>query len=678
MSRRFFYPLVSLFALFVLAGLSARASSWSGPTAGEQVLSLDGVWRFTTDAQVVAQAGAKWDTLDVPGNWDVRPEYATHKGHGWYQREFEVPAEWPAESRVRLRFEAVYHESEVTLNGRVLGTHVGGYTPFEFDVTEVVKRGQPNVVTVRADNRYRRGAWWAWGGISRSVSLRANAEARLVFQHVRTEPDLASGAARVWLKWRVENAADRALEVVLEPSITALGLVLGPDVAERPVVVAKPVAAVLAARGVTEVTTSIDLTPEQVALWHFDQPNLYVAHTTLKAGERVLHARRDRFGIRVVELKADGMYLNGERIRVPGFNRVSDSSRTGNTEPDELVRKDVDLMKQSGAVFSRLMHSPQAPNLHDYLDEKGMMIIGEIPVWGHGDPQVVADNPLTKQWLAAMIERDYNHPSIIGWSTANEIEKNYDYVRTMNDYVRRELDPHRIVTYVSYTAFRGDYNPGNDGVTHSDLSMLNVYASDPQMFLNLIWKVRREWPEKPIFMSEFGVGQIGVGEAAVVPRFNEIWAALGKEPYVIGGAVWTFNDYRSDYHGTPESGNREWGVVDVDRNLKGAYHEVRRAFSPVRALTFEGRRIVVTPRAVNELPSYALRGYRLEWTARASEDAGVVAEAGGAGMLTGVIELPLIVPGAEVLVLEAPTELGSVRLVTPTGYAVTDGERVAE
>ena len=159
MSLRVFFVLLT--TLLTCSVNTARASTWAGPTAGEQVLSLDGTWQFTIDEETAGKAGGAWDELTVPGNWDLLEAYSTHKGKGWYRREFEVPAEWPAGSRVRLRFEAVYHEAEVTLNGRVLGTHTGGYTPFEFDVTEVVKRGEPNVVTVRADNRYRRGAWWA-------------------------------------------------------------------------------------------------------------------------------------------------------------------------------------------------------------------------------------------------------------------------------------------------------------------------------------------------------------------------------------------------------------------------------------------------------------------------------------------------------------------------------------
>lgn len=660
--------MLPLFTVVALAAPQTQgAETWSRATAGEEVLSLDGTWRFTIDAaKAAASDAAGWDALPVPGNWDLRPAYATHKGEGWYQREFTVPASWPAERRLRLRFEAVYHDAEVTLNGRVLGTHSGGYTPFEFDVTDAVRRDRPNTLTVRADNRYRRGAWWAWGGISRSVTLRANGDVRIVYQHIRSEPDLGKGTARLFITCKVANAGPKAVEARLAPSIRALGIVRdgvasaggAKDLGAAALSVTVP------AGGTAEASVAIDLDAAQVKLWHFDHPNLYASLVTLTVDGQVRHARRDRFGIRKVEIKPDGLWLNGERVRVPGFNRVSDSNTTGNTEPDELVRRDVDLMKSASAVFSRLMHSPQAPNLQDYMDERGLMIVAEIPVWGEGDPQVVPDNPVTKRWLREMVERDYNHACVVGWSTGNEIVNHFDYVRTMNDHVRKELDPHRMVGYASYTAFRGEASPATDGVTHSDVAMLNVYSGKAQDFLNLIHTVRRRWPEKPIFMSEFGVGQIGVGEKAKVPNFEAIWAALGQEPYVIGGALWTFNDYRSDYQGTPPSGNREWGVVDVERNLKPGYAEVRRAFAPVRGLSFAQSKIWVAPRAVNELPSYTLKGYAVRWVEHAAE---------GATPRTGVIELPEVRPGAEVLELVVDARaLAGATLISPTGYSVLE------
>ena len=648
------------------------AEAWSKATAGEDVLSLDGVWRFTINAATAATASdatpeVAWDTITVPGNWDVKAAYATHKGKGWYQREFTVPADWPAARRLRLCFDAVYHEAEVTLNGRVLGSHVGGYTPFEFDVTDAVVRGGTNTLTVCADNSYRRGAWWAWGGISRSVTLRGNSELRIVYQHIRTEPDLASGAARVVIKTKLSNSGSKAVDATLTPELTSLGVVLDRAAAlERTLGLNAPVMQVnVPAGGTAEASTEIELDAAQVKLWHFDHPNLYASHMTLAVDGVVQHARRDRFGIRKVDFKSDGMYLNGERIRVPGYNRVSDSNTTGNTEPDELVQRDVDMMKASSAVFSRLMHSPQAPNLLDYMDERGLMIVSEIPVWGDGDPQVKAGNELTKRWLKEMVTRDYNHACIVGWSTGNEIIRNHDYVRSMNDYVRHELDPHRMVSYATYTAYRAEITPLNDGATHSDVLMFNTYTDKPEHYLNRIRLLRGRWPDKPIFLSEFGVGQIGAGEESRVPNFDAIWQSFGVETYVIGGALWTFNDYRSDYHGTPASGNREWGVVDVERRPKAAYAEARRVFAPVRGLGFSGDTITLEPRGLDELPSYMLKGYALKWTSKAVRNGKPVG---------GRIELPEIKPGMKMIEVKAPGgELASVCLVSPTGYEVLDG-----
>lgn len=660
---------VSALALISAATALCAGQAWSRATAGEELLSLDGAWRFTIDATKAASGNASgWDEITVPGNWDTRPAYATHKGEGCYQREFNVPSDWPKNHRLRLSFDAVYHDAEVTLNGKILGTHCGGYTPFEFDVTDVVNRNRPNTVTVRADNRYRRGAWWAWGGISRSVALRTNSDLRIVYQHIRAEPDLKSGAARVFITCKVENSGPKAVSARLTPAFSELGVVRdSASTQERALVINAPVLNVnVPARGTAEATTTVDLDPAQVKLWHFDHPNLYASHLTLAVDDVVRHARRDRFGIRKVEFKSEGMYLNGERIRVPGFNRVSDSNSTGNTEPDELVRRDVDMMKSAGAVFSRLMHSPQAPNLLDYMDERGLMIVAEIPVWGDGDPQVKPDNPLTKQWLREMITRDYNHACIVGWSTGNEIMRNHDYVRSMNDFVRQELDPHRMVSYASYTAYRAESTPQNDGATHSDVLMFNTYTDNPTHYLNRIRLLRGRWPDKPIFLSEFGVKQIGAGDAARVPNLFAIWASFGVEPYVIGGSLWTFNDYRSDYHGTPASGNREWGVVDVNRRPKAAYTEVRRAFAPVRALSFTNGKITLQPRKADDLPSYTLKGYSLKWTASA---------ANGAKPQAGLIALPDLKPGADDLVLNAPVnDLAAVTLISPLGYEVLDAE----
>lgn len=143
-----------------------------------QELSLNGLWNFKasntiSEEEVLSEDYTKWDTLQVPGNWDTHDRYSTYTGKGYYQKNISVPKSWKGK-QIRITFEAVYETSKVWVNGKLMGTHIGGYLPFEYNITEYLNLAGENSVVVMADNTYKRGAWWAWGGISRSVSIQAN------------------------------------------------------------------------------------------------------------------------------------------------------------------------------------------------------------------------------------------------------------------------------------------------------------------------------------------------------------------------------------------------------------------------------------------------------------------------------------------------------------------------
>jgi len=277
---------------------------------------------------------------------------------------------------------------------------------------------------------------------------------------------------------------------------------------------------------------------------------------------------------------------------------------------------------------------------------------------------VQADNPRTRQWLAEMVARDYNHPCIIGWSPGNEIAKHFDYVRTMNEYIRTELDPHRLVSYISNTGARPASTPQNDPITFNDIAMINVYAKSGGAFDHVSKTLHGRWPDKPVFFSEYGVSQIGAKPDAVVPGLEDIWEGISGESYVIGGSLWTFNDYRSGFKNTPPSGNREWGVVDVHRNPKTAYQQVRKLYCPVRSLAIADGKIRLEPRSPKEIPCYTLRGYKVKWEINTT---------GGAIKSSGVIDLPEIKPGSPAIGIPLPSAaVSEIHLVAPTGYTVAD------
>src|SRR5690606_32950936 len=180
----------------------------------EERLSLSGFWAFKTlevleDAPAHALPDSIWqesDSLLVPGNWDTESAYAHYKGLGMYRRDIQIPATWK-DDIIRIHFEAVYETAYVYVNGRYVGSHKGGYTPFEFRVEDLLKIGENNVIAVVADNRYRRGAWWAWGGISRDVSLTRNKSVRINQILITPEVDLQTKKGEVSIAYRVENNA---------------------------------------------------------------------------------------------------------------------------------------------------------------------------------------------------------------------------------------------------------------------------------------------------------------------------------------------------------------------------------------------------------------------------------------------------------------------------------------
>jgi len=545
-------------------------------------ISLNGEWRFfasndIAEGDVLSDKGIHWDNVTVPGNWDTQEKYSEFVGKGYYKRTFDVPANW-RESQIRLKFDAVYETSKVWLNGILLGKHVGGYTPFEFVVTDKVNYSETNELLVMADNTYMRGAWWAWGGISRNVSLHRYNEIRIISQHISAIPDFAKDQINFIVTYKLENNSGLNQSIILKTYISD----------NKEVVLEKQQEVVIDAN--TERTSKVTFTEplEKYKLWHFDHPNLYQLHSEVMQDEESICLKKDNFGIRKLEAKGEQLYLNNQVVYMNGFNRVHDHPDYGNTEPYSLVLKDISDIKALGGVFSRLMHAPQAKSLLDICDSLGYLLIEEIPVWGHDDPQTFKDNPVTKRWLKEMIERDYNHPCVVGWSVGNELRNSNDdweeiklsedqfaYINSMLDYID-ELDTTRLKTYVSLTAYKKNADLSNEPFEKLDIICINSYGNAVKAAVG----THEKFPGKPIFLSEIGIKQIGPAPDGKLP--DELVSQLNglkKLPYVVGSSLWSYNDYRSNYKGTPESGFREWGVVDERRNKKVAYEQIKEVYS---------------------------------------------------------------------------------------------------
>lgn len=547
-----------------------------GKSSGKEEVSLNGTWRFLAsndvdEAKVLAQDFKKWDTLTVPGNWDTRERYSTYVGKGYYQKDFKFPENWD-KKQIRVKFGAVYQTSKVWLNGEYLGKHTGGYLPFEFNITNKLKKNAINSLVVMADNSIKRGAWWAWGGISREVKLVANESVRAIYQHISAIPDFEKEEVNFRIKYKLENNGDTQQEVRVISKIDE-GNVANETVA-------------IDAHSINEYSVSFVKPLSDYKLWHFDSPNLYHLTTELNVAGTIVEEVKNHFGVRKFEARGEQFFLNNKPVRMNGMNRVHDHPKYGNTEPDHLVIADFKDLKALGCNFSRSMHAPLAENILDFCDKNGMLLVEEIPVWGAVDPNSRPNNPQTREWMKDLVERDFNHPSVVAWSVGNELrtdkpkwgkqhltKEQYGYVNQMLDYVEK-LDATRLKTYVSNTSYQAG-EIGKEPYEKVDFLCVNSYGHA----LKIVEKVHARFPNKPIFISEIGRGQIGPAPNAVLQEDLLGWLKeLKSYPYVTGLALWCYNDYRSNYKGTPASGFREWGIVSETREQKKAYEQLKKIY----------------------------------------------------------------------------------------------------
>ena len=580
-------------------------------------IDLNGTWKFKTDPYSQGESkgwhskelGTEgWNEMPVPGNWDLYNEYSEYVGDAWYTRTFEANPDW-SNKLVRLVFQSVYNDCKVWLNGVEIGENHIGFLPFEFDISKHLIYGQPNRITIKVDNRFKIGAIWNWGGIRRPVWLEVTDQVRIDYQHITAIPNLKKKSAVVHTTVAVTNTTAEKIPATLSLSILKDGKLIAkehrsisipPNTQEYPVEISK------------------QLSRSQVQLWHFDFPELYQSKLSLSWHGKN-HSMTSNFGIRKIEVVGNELLLNGEAFRPVGFNLVAEDRVTGNTLPFERIKEDVDMLKELGVTFCRISHLPLPKEYLDYLDKKGIMTFEEISLWGKSK-LVDPEHPLPKEWLQRMIKHKFNHPSIAGWSVGNEIGYVNDNPKAM-DYVKgaiamaKQLDPNRLAVYVSHSAS----NQETDPVVYSDLIMLNKYNN---------WgkQATKAWDlhQKPIFMCEFGSSLNHEDPNLGIIPISKMMEQMQQKPYLIGASLWTFNDYRSFWHGgkgwaTPVSQNRPWGIVNTFRQKKRTFYTFKRKFAPIKALNLvvdsvskKEIKVEVVPRGKLEVPSRPLSGYTLQ------------------------------------------------------------------
>lgn len=681
--------------ILTLCVATAAASSHSVAQNPEPTTTIDlgGEWRFAIDPTNQGEEDRwfapdlddrRWDRVEVPHCWPLDPRYQ-YTGRAWYRRTFPAPRS--IEGRhARIEFGAVFARARVWLNGTRLGAHEGGYTPFGFDVANALVAGKPNVLVLEVDNSWstntmpgaRPGTeptarvypWWDYGGIVRPVALVVSPAVYIQKQRVTAIPDLTGGTADIEVTTWLRNTTTRAATSRLRLTLVRLD-------GDREISLGVPAggwqASAETPAGETKAITSRTTLPrEAVRLWGLDLPTLYRirAELTTESTGSDLHA--STFGIRRFEVRGTELHLNGRPVRLGGANRPSDDPKFGLLEPIEVVERDVELMKAAGMELQRIIHYAPPPALLDLADRLGLLIVGEPGNWNL-QPTQMDDAGMRADFenqMRELVERDWNHPSVIAWSVGNEYASDtpsgVKWTKDMAAFVRG-LDPSRLVTFASYRAFRPDLpRPEDEGSHFVDFVSINTYAP-PARLGEVLDLVHQRHPQKPIVVSEFGLrADKAKSDGDRRQYFREAIDVMRQRPFIAGASVWTFQDYRSRYPDTAPNGYRPWGLVDHLRAPRDAYHVVAREFAAARVvaapISHVGGRLVarVVVQARLDFPARPLTGLMLQISA--SGAAAPVAER----------PLPELVPGQRIeVVLESARDAASgsttVQIIRPDG-----------
>ncbi len=596
-------PVVLLFTLWVFFCAEKVCADvkqpWYGRASNSQRISLNGKWQFRLDGDDKAIAGkrrggddeASWKSIDVPSAFNVAfKELWTYEGVVWYKRDLKLSGEHLAGgNRIFLRFMGASLRKKVWVNGTLVGEDISPYSPFEFDITGAVKKGD-NLIVVRADTSRLRisvpdrnwNGWWNYGGIYRDVFVEIRPAVSIRYLWMTTEMNEKGwnlvATAELYIPGPIEESPGPVV-FSLEDSE---GKELWQGQAE-------------ARRGRVSVRAWL----KDIKEWRPGSPVLYKLSAYVGNHEFTI-----RTAFREIETRGSKIYLNGKPIKLYGINYHEDHQVYGNAIPPDVMGKDLDDIREMGCNFLRTSHYTSAPYVFDYCDENGILVWTEIPAW-QTSVESLTDADCWKSYispqLTSMVREYRHHPCVVFWSVGNEFDSAQtgaaDYVKRAVSFVKR-LDDTRLVTFASSRRLK------DQAAEYVDVISWNEYYGWYYGTIHDLGDVldagHAKWPDKPILISEFGAGgpidrPTGGGEAIegkqytlqyqnrlIKTHLEQIYDPK-RESYVAGAAVWCFSDF-ADPHRHGQGHPQQWyqvntkGVVTRDRKRKPAFDLIKQFY----------------------------------------------------------------------------------------------------
>jgi beta-glucuronidase len=511
--------------------------------------------------------------MKVPGDWNSQAEkLSLYEGTVWLRQVFN--AEPKADKRYFLYFGAVNYEAHVYLNGKKLGTHKGGFTPFQFEVSGKLAKGR-NFVVVKADNTRRQDEiptvntdWWNYGGITRDVLLAEVPQTYIADYKVQ----LAKGDLKRIQGYVQVAGAQLAQTVVVEIPEAGLKTTVKTDASGR---------------------ASISIPVASLRYWSPEDPKLY--RVKLSAGADSVE---DRIGFRTIETRGHDILLNGKSIFLRGISLHDENPLIqGRLRGDADMRMMLQWAKELNANYVRLAHYPHSERMVRLADEMGLLVWAEVPVYW----TISWNNPDTyrnaSQQLSDLMVRDKNRSSVIIWSIGNETPVSEPRNAFMTRLARtaRALDDTRLVA-----AALEVHREGKDVIVQDpladllDLVSFNEYAgwywSDTTDMLNYRFRIDYD---KPVVITELGADALAGYHADAETRWSEEYQErvyqnqfklLTAIPGLRGMTPWVLADFRSPRRQHPyfqDFWNRK-GLISDTGQKKKAFHALKGFYDSVQ------------------------------------------------------------------------------------------------
>lgn len=694
----------------MLTACAPKAELTAPTPQGREIVALSQGWRFHLGDQPEAAVSpafddSGWQGVAVPHSWNRMggsaergPTYQNVYGPGWYRLSFDAPASASEDGRpVWLEFDGASIIADVWLNGVHLGQHKGAFARFRFDASKALKRGERNVLVVRADNSKSAapnsptrevipisGDWPMFGGLYRDVSLLVTAPVHIDLAdfggpgiYIQTEA-VENGTARIAVRTKLRN------EAAGQSRFTVSTRVLDAD---NKVVATAEEPAGLEAKGTGEVAQGLTVTNPR--LWDgIKDPYLYKVEVSLKDGDTLLDRVVQPLGIRTFKIDPErGFFLNGRHMALHGVSRHQDRPDTGWVLSEAQQQQDMALMLELGANTVRLAHYQHDERAYELANEKGIVVWAELPLVDRTSPPDLQDTTPAlaanaEQQLRELIRQNYNHPSIVTWSIGNEVNliaakgltvSNAKPLLTELNKVAHAEDASRPTVLADCCgSVPAEAREGLDTVAGiTDVIGFNRYygwySPDVSVLRADLERLHKMYPQQAISISEYGAGGAltqhtdnpkgGPIHAFGRPHpedfqnyiLEESWKQIEPLPFIWASWVWNMFDFSNDARLEGDLiDTNDKGLVTFDRKVKkDAYFFFKANWNKEPMVYLAGRRHDQRP-----YPAMIVKAYSNTPEARLSiggRDMGTAACAYGICLWP---EVPLV-PGANEAVVTA-------------------------